>query len=257
MLLLSVLTVCAVFLNVSPNRPQFFPGESVTLTCEGVHSPDGWTLKRRNYKEIKSCGEDFGQFDGSSCIISDLKAMSSYWCEDRSGQKSDELNIYVSDHVILEMPALPVMAGSNVTLSCRPRYDSYRVRSIDRKRESDRESFSAVHTIYNVQKSDEGVYSCSVIYTDMVMVSGHSRLTVAAPRPDPTSPSPPLSLSMLRVFCHLLVVGLYCISTILMLLICCSRNRNSGEEPAISMYDDVTADVTGDVTTDVTTEHEF
>lgn len=81
------------------------------------------------------------------------------------------------DHVILEMPALPVMAGSNVTLSCRPRYDRYRVFSIDR--ESGRESFSAVHTIYNVQESDEGVYSCSVIYTDMVMTSGQSRLTVA------------------------------------------------------------------------------
>lgn len=97
LILSAMVCVCPpVFLNVSPNRPQFFSGESVTLTCEGVHSPDGWTLKRRHYIEIKSCGEDFGQFDGSSCIISDLKEMSSYWCEDRSGQKSDELNIYVS-----------------------------------------------------------------------------------------------------------------------------------------------------------------
>ncbi|XP_067381591.1 uncharacterized protein [Channa argus] len=188
-LLLSGLT--AVFVNVSPNRAQFLTGETVSLSCEGVQSSAEWTLKRKDYGKNETCGrdqQDFGLFNGSSCIISKLSPRSDsrlYWCEDRAGQKSPELKIFVSDHVILEIPALPVMSGSDVTLRCRARSKSYSLNSISRERvfgiKREVDNLPSTLTIYNAQWSDEGVYSCTATEIDMMMISGKSRLVVRAP----------------------------------------------------------------------------
>ncbi|GLD46299.1 uncharacterized protein AKAME5_002950300 [Lates japonicus] len=90
--LLSGLTVSAVSLNVSPNRLQFFIGESISLRCEGQVVSDGQTVKRTRGGQTEDCGPA-----GSSCIISDLSSSDSgvYWCEDRAGQRRDEVNITV------------------------------------------------------------------------------------------------------------------------------------------------------------------
>ncbi|XP_038565640.1 uncharacterized protein LOC119896197 isoform X2 [Micropterus salmoides] len=70
------------------------------------------------------------------------------------------------------------------------------------------------------------------------------------------------SLSVLRLCCHLVVFCPYCVSTGLMLSICCSRK--TGNKPAVSM--EMTQAVGGsekldgeynDITADVTTEHAF
>ncbi|KAK2863607.1 hypothetical protein Q5P01_003140 [Channa striata] len=204
-LVLSGLTLAEVFVNVSPNRAQFFTGESVSLSCDGVQGSAEWTLKRGRYKKNETCGpvkKDFGLFDGSSCIMSNLSPESDsglYWCEDGAGQKSPKVDIHVSDHVILEIPALPVMSGSDVTLRCRSRYESYSVDFIWRERVSgdkrELDYLPSTFTIVNVQRSDEGVYRCTATEIDMVMLSGESRLMVRDPAPATTAPPPPVSTS--------------------------------------------------------------
>lgn len=91
-----------VSLNVSPNRQQFFSGESVRLSCEkdGGNST-GWMLKRISFIRTETCEADegFGRLSGSTCIISNLSLSSGqgvYWCEHHSGQRSTTITITVS-----------------------------------------------------------------------------------------------------------------------------------------------------------------
>lgn len=98
-----------VSLNVSPNRQQFFTRESVSLTCEGEESSDGWTLKRISVVKTEKCGaaRGFGRRNGSSCIVSDLSPLSDrgvYWCEHRSGQRSIKVTITVSGRRSILVP---------------------------------------------------------------------------------------------------------------------------------------------------------
>ncbi|XP_039653097.1 uncharacterized protein LOC120557130 [Perca fluviatilis] len=185
--MLSGLTVSAVFVDVSPNRHQFLRGESVSLRCAGGPVSAGWRLKRADgcRGQTQSCDEDlqdFGTFAGSSCIVSDLSPAADdriYWCEDRAGTESGHVQIHVSDHVILEIPTLPVMTGDDVTLRCRSRYEVLSIRRervIGEKKKID--DLPPVFTISSVQPSDEGVYRCSAQDYDMVMMSRESRLTV-------------------------------------------------------------------------------
>ncbi|XP_030578993.1 uncharacterized protein LOC115775661 [Archocentrus centrarchus] len=160
-LLLSALSVSAVSLSVCPNLQQFFRGSSsVSLNCV-----DGWTVKRTRGGHTEVCGAagGFERVDGSSCLL-DLSFSSngSYFCVNRSGQQSDEVSISVSDDsLILEIPALPVRTGSDVTLHCRQKdvdtvaaYFRFNGSNVGSGRKSE-------HTITNIQQSDEGLYSCS------------------------------------------------------------------------------------------------
>lgn len=89
-----------VSLNVSPNRQQFFTGESVRVSCEEEESSSGWKLKRISVVQTETCGtEGFGRLNGSSCIISDLSPLTDrgvYWCENWSEQRSIKVVITVS-----------------------------------------------------------------------------------------------------------------------------------------------------------------
>ncbi|XP_019207187.1 uncharacterized protein LOC109196954 [Oreochromis niloticus] len=185
-LLLSALTVSAVSLTVSPNLQQFFTGASVSLTCEGQLGSDGWTVKRDTGSENESCGaggRGFGRINGSSCFLDEFKPISGvYWCEGEAGEKSEEVNITVSDKpVILEIPALPVRTGSDVTLRCKKKtggtaaaYFYCNGRPVRPKSEK--------NITINVQQS-EGLYWCS---TDDFGSSPQSFLRVRGP-PTPTS----------------------------------------------------------------------
>ncbi|XP_030578983.1 uncharacterized protein LOC115775651 [Archocentrus centrarchus] len=182
-LLLSALTVSAVSLSVSPNLQQFFRGSSpVSLSCvDDGQTVDGWTVKRTRGGLTEVCGEaaSFGRIDGSSCIL-DLFVHSggSYSCINSSGQQSDKVSISVSDDSpILEIPALPVRTGSDITLHCRQKngdtvaaYFFFNERRVASGRKSE-------HTITSIQKSDEGLYSCS---TDTLGSSPQSFLRVRA-----------------------------------------------------------------------------
>ncbi|CAI5657043.1 unnamed protein product [Oreochromis niloticus] len=162
-LLLSALTVSAVSLTVSPNLQQFFTGASVSLTCEGQLGSDGWTVKRDTGSGTESCGRGFGRINGSSCLLEkQSKPISGvYWCEGEAGEKSEDVNITVSGkEVILEIPALPVKSGSDVTLRCKKKtggtaaaYFYFNGRPLRPKSEK--------NITIDVQQSDEGLYWCA------------------------------------------------------------------------------------------------
>ncbi|XP_039873599.1 Fc receptor-like protein 5 isoform X2 [Simochromis diagramma] len=256
-LLLSAPTVSAVSLYVSPNHQQFFKGDCyVYLSCvDDGQTADGWRVKRTRGVSTEGCSTaaDFRRFNNSFCVL-DLSVSSggSFWCENSSGQKSDEVSIAVSEkQLILEIPALPVNTGSNVTLLCKPRNGSAKKSYFFRDKVKLGHGPEGKWILHNVQQSDEGLYSCSTL----IHQSPQSRLKVKEPPPPPhttimytPSPSPSHSpshspsprgntepsassslrprspsVSVLRLFCHLLVFCPYFISTILLLLICCSR----------------------------------
>ncbi|XP_015259564.1 PREDICTED: Fc receptor-like protein 5, partial [Cyprinodon variegatus] len=107
-------------LTVSPNRSQFFPYDTINLTC--VSDSIGWTVKRttKNVPEEK-CKFGWAIPKESSCIIE--KAYRSdtavYWCESQQRDCSNKVNLTVTDTtVILESPPFPVVEGENVTLGC-------------------------------------------------------------------------------------------------------------------------------------------
>ncbi|XP_071403178.1 high affinity immunoglobulin gamma Fc receptor I-like [Centroberyx affinis] len=256
-------TEATVSLNVSPNSQQFFEAESVSLSCE--QSSAGWKVKRRRGGGTEEeCGGEggFGGFDGSSCSMSQVFRSDSgvYWCETAEGERSDKVHITVSGPVILEIPALPVMEGSDVTLRCRTKPSSSFPASFFRNNTFIGSGSEGEFTISNVQQSDEGSYRC---YLDLVGDSPDSWLSVRdSPPPPPPPPPPPSPLSVVRLLCHLVVFCPYCISTVLMVSL--YRSRTTGNKPAVSMetaqrgggdqgldeeYDDIAADVT--------TEHDF
>ncbi|XP_035772095.1 uncharacterized protein LOC118455945 [Neolamprologus brichardi] len=183
----SSVSLLLVSLTISPNLQQFFTAASVSLTCEGQLGSDGWTVKRDTGSATESCGaggRGFGKFNGSSCLFDEFKPVSGvYWCEGEAGEKSEEVNITVSDkHVILEIPALPVRTGSDVTLCCKKKtggtvaaYFYCNGRLVRPKSEK--------NITINVQQSDEGLYWCA---TDEFGSSPQSFLRVR----DPTTPTP-------------------------------------------------------------------
>ncbi|KAF3698414.1 hypothetical protein EXN66_Car014095 [Channa argus] len=231
LLLLSGLTVSAVSLNISPNFQQFFREASVSLSCvEDGQTVDGWTVKRTKGEKTEECrvdGSDFGSFNGFSCFISFLSQSDStgYWCETSSGQKTEQINITVpdgtgGDQVILEIPALPVIIGSDVTLRCKKK-DNNRFRAVFFKNGVNIGTGSEGELpLISVQQSDEGVYHC---YIDEDKPTPQSRLRVREPP----------SASVVRLILHLVVFCPFFISTGLMVSICCSRK--TGNRAVVSM----------------------
>ncbi|CAI5657394.1 unnamed protein product [Oreochromis niloticus] len=193
-LLLSALTVSAVSLSVSPNLQQFFSGSSsassVSLSCvdDDGQTVDGWTVKRTRGGLTEDCGAaaGFEMVHGSSCVVDrSVSSDGSYFCVNSSGQQSDEVSIIVSDKgAILEIPALPVRTGSNVTLRCRERsgdtaaaFFSFNGRHVGSDLKSEL-------IITNIQQSNEGFYSCA---TDKSGTSTQSFLRVRGQSSDITS----------------------------------------------------------------------
>ncbi|XP_025761172.1 low affinity immunoglobulin gamma Fc region receptor II-like [Oreochromis niloticus] len=198
-LLLSALTVSAVSLTVSPNLQQFFTGASVSLTCEGQLGSDGWTVKRDTGSGTESCGaggRGFGRLTGSSCFFDEFNPVSGvYWCEGEAGEKSEEVNITVSDErVILEIPALPVRTGSDVTLRCKSKNNGTAPAYYKKTGGTTAAYFyfnghplrpkSEKSITINVQQSDEGLYWCS---TDEFGSSPQSFLRVRGALPPTTT----------------------------------------------------------------------
>ncbi|XP_015260773.1 PREDICTED: uncharacterized protein LOC107105172 [Cyprinodon variegatus] len=266
-----------VSLDISPNLQQFFSGDSsVSLRCsEDGRTAEGWTVKRTTEGSTE-VGGDAGS--GPSCVLDlSVDPGGSFWCETSSGTRSYNVSIIVLDKgLILEIPALPVKAGSDVTLRCRRR--SGDITSAFFFIDSRRLGSGAEHVLREVQQADEGSYWCS---TDRFGRSPHSFLRVRdpplpriitapplvsvkpgpagspPPPPPPSSssasppPPPPLSCaSVLRLLCHLLVICPYCVCSVLLLLMCCSRN--SGHQPDVSMETGQPAELE-----DVTTEQEL
>ncbi|XP_041841797.1 roundabout homolog 1-like [Melanotaenia boesemani] len=223
----------AVYLNVSPNRQQFFKGESIQLSCgvEGGQSAAGLTLKRTLTDKTETCGADkaFRKCSGSTYTVSSLSSEDRgiYWCEDLSGEKSINVTITVSDQpFIIEIPALPVMVGSKVVLRCRIRNGSTTSVHLFKFGKHNKPLTAAPVgelTIINIQESDEGFYWCS----DHGKKSPSSHLTVTV---FPIFSPPPITSasSLLQLMRHLVVVGPFCISTALMIsLFCCKKTEKT------------------------------
>uniref|UniRef100_A0A7N6FDX2 Ig-like domain-containing protein n=1 Tax=Anabas testudineus TaxID=64144 RepID=A0A7N6FDX2_ANATE len=188
-----------VFLNVSPNRLQFFIRESLSLICvENGRLVEGWTVMKHGggHNLCRPGLRDFGTMNGSSVFLSDLgdKDTSFYWCEDKDGQMSEYTTIRIEDHAILDIPALPVLTGSDLTLRCKMRNGStipaffYINGSLSAA--EPKEEFK----ISNVQKSDEGAYSCTLV------TYGRSPMSFLRVRDPPSAapppPPPPLQLQV-------------------------------------------------------------
>ncbi|XP_039459446.1 uncharacterized protein LOC116324872 [Oreochromis aureus] len=181
-LLLSAPTVSAVSLSVTPDHKQFFSGGAlVILFCDDDDDEqrvDGWTVKRTRAGVTEMCEEaaDLVLKNYLCQLMLRNPSDGAYFCESSSGQRSDEVNITVTaGSLILDIPSSPVWTGSNVTLLCQTREGkpgkSYFYKDGNMIGHDPKENF----TLTNVQKSDEGLYSCS---TDDHPHSHESRLTV-------------------------------------------------------------------------------
>eukprot|EP00063_Salmo_salar_P026254 XP_014001089.1 PREDICTED: low affinity immunoglobulin gamma Fc region receptor II-like [Salmo salar] len=208
-------------LSISPDRSQFLEYKSVSLSCEVQVSSARWRLKRYTVT-----GVDWGFNHGSKYVIKTAKTSDSgvYWCESRSGQCSNAVNITVhGGAVILESPALPVTEGDSVTLRCR--HEDKKTKDTSSNFTADfykdgsliRTETTGQMTIPAVSKSDEGLYKCNNSEGE----SPESWMTV-------TGPGPVRSKSLSRLLCSLLVVSLYLLVTIV-LLVKCRRRRAQGE----------------------------
>ncbi|KAL4007931.1 hypothetical protein ACER0C_001783 [Sarotherodon galilaeus] len=156
--------VGAVFLRVVPNRSQFFEYEPVTFYCEGV-SHDNVLHKLKD--KIQPCSNSNKETaTGSSCTVNAVYTDDSgkHWCETREGKRSNIINMTVTaGSVILESPAVPVMEGEAVTLSCRSKMNSSTF-TADFYKDGLHISSSSkrIVTLHKVSKSDEGLYKCSI-----------------------------------------------------------------------------------------------
>ncbi|KAM4564649.1 uncharacterized protein V3H82_013724 [Fundulus diaphanus] len=259
LLTLDLSAASPVSLDISPNLQQFFTGDSsVSLRCvEDGQTAEGWTVKRNRGGAAEDCGANGSD---PTCLL-DLSASpgGGFWCQTSSGQRSDHVDITVLDKgLILEIPAVPVKAGRDVTLRCRRSNGD--IIAAFFFMDGQRRGSGPELALREVQRSDEGSYWCS---TDRFGKSPPSFLRVrdpplphtitAAPLPlvsvktdaagpsppaappPPSSPPPPLpqSISVQQYLCHLLVICLYCVCSVLMVQMCC--RRSSGNQPAASM----------------------
>uniref|UniRef100_A0AAQ6IRX8 Ig-like domain-containing protein n=1 Tax=Anabas testudineus TaxID=64144 RepID=A0AAQ6IRX8_ANATE len=156
--------VYAVSLRIDPNTAQFFQYESLTFYCEGVSYCEVVHAPKR---KVPTCNKTNRRTStGSSCTITNVFPADSgkYWFEGGSGERSNSVNIFVTDgSVILEIPALPVMEGEAVTLTCRNKTTSSHT-SAHFYHYGDLIGISSTGNIiiHNVSKSDEGLYKCSI-----------------------------------------------------------------------------------------------
>uniref|UniRef100_A0AAQ6IB30 Ig-like domain-containing protein n=1 Tax=Anabas testudineus TaxID=64144 RepID=A0AAQ6IB30_ANATE len=169
--------VYADSLHIDPNRAQFFEYESLTFYCEGVSYCE---VVRESKGKIPTCNiTNRRTSTGSSCTITNVFPADSgvYWFKAGGEKRSNGVNITVTaGSVILEIPALPVMEGEAVTLTCRNKTTSSQT-SADFYKDGVFLSSSSTGnmSIHNVSKCDEGLYKCNISGAGE---SAESRLTV-------------------------------------------------------------------------------
>ncbi|KAJ8007902.1 hypothetical protein DPEC_G00099000 [Dallia pectoralis] len=230
----------AVQLTVS-NRPKAVlsispqwlnPGDSVTLICEVKEPSTGWrfswyktvpyrtglpSLLDKSYSVEPLSGYETteesdtlspaGPTDtgGYVCRAGDSGV---YWCESGSGQSSNAVNITVSGgDVILESPVHPVTEGNSVTLHCIYRDQPQTNTKVDFYKDGVliRNGTTGEMTIPTVSKSDEGFYKCKSDERE----SPGSWMTVRCS---------PVSISLSRLLCGLLVVSPFLLVSIILIV---------------------------------------
>uniref|UniRef100_A0A3B3YED1 Ig-like domain-containing protein n=1 Tax=Poecilia mexicana TaxID=48701 RepID=A0A3B3YED1_9TELE len=160
---LSVSGESSASLSVNPDRVQHFKSQPVSLKCEGNSAE--WRVKRITEKGDLSYCSIWGKMTGSTCTIKSFFDNSGvFWCESKSGEFSNAVNITVHDdnydEPLLVSPVHPVTEGDPVTLRCREKdqllsnvffYHNDKLLHNDSRGELN---------ISAVSKSDEGFYKC-------------------------------------------------------------------------------------------------
>ncbi|XP_038583053.1 papilin-like isoform X1 [Micropterus salmoides] len=188
-------------------------GSDVTLRCTSKDQVALEAFFIRDGSKLGSGPE--GQFTIRNAQPSDEGL---YWCYFDQTEESPRRWLSVRDpQVSLEIPALPVVAGSDVTLRCTSKdqvaLEAFFIRDGSRLGSGPEGQF----TIRNVQPSDEGLYWC---YFDRTEESPRRRLSVRGPTAPPPHPSPsipPLSSSPLTF--PLLTAGAAVGSLVLLVLV--------------------------------------
>ncbi|CAI5661026.1 unnamed protein product [Oreochromis niloticus] len=202
--------VDAVSLRIVPNKSQFFEYESVSFYCEELSN--GHVLYKMK-EEAKQCNKTSKKTTvtttGSQCTIHSLYARDSgeYWCGTAGGKRSNNIYIAVTaGSVILEIPAVPVMEGEAVTLSCRNKMLSSSIAADFYKYGRHIRSSSMGNlTIHRVSKSDEGLYKCKISGGGE---SPESWMSVSAPC---LTDSTPWIIATILLSTVVVAVGLYLI----------------------------------------------
>ncbi|XP_054457712.1 low affinity immunoglobulin gamma Fc region receptor II-like isoform X2 [Anoplopoma fimbria] len=229
---MAITTLCAVVaaLRVVPDKSQFFQYESVSLSCGQQETSADWRVKKNTSTSInQECSTSTERMNESHCFIGDLYPLDTgtYWCESAAGQCSDAVDIFViSGSVILESPALPVMEGDDVTLSCITTSSSNLTADFYKDGLLIESSWTGNITVLSVSQSDEGLYRCDVSGGGR---SPESRLTVRGRLDLPDSPITRLLLP---------VVG-FCLSLVLLvsLMLLCLWRSHKGKERDVSYTD--------------------
>ncbi|XP_054912107.1 LOW QUALITY PROTEIN: Fc receptor-like protein 5 [Poeciliopsis prolifica] len=235
-------------LTVDPSSAQIFEGEPLRLSCDDdISSSTGWILKRNTSNEhMTECGVKWGRRTGAACRISLTVSWDSglYWCQSTEGVISSRVNLTVTGgSVILQSPALPVMEGDDVTLSCRARSNPQLPAAFYKDGSFIGDGSAGSMTLLHVSSSDEGLYKCSISGSGE---SPSSRVSVKASASAPPAAEEGLHL-VYHVPLHLLVLCPYLICSALLVSVC--RSRTAGAPGLDDEYDDVA--------TPVTTEHHF
>ncbi|XP_018544873.1 low affinity immunoglobulin gamma Fc region receptor II-b-like isoform X2 [Lates calcarifer] len=228
---MELMTLCTIVaaLKVVPNRSQFFQYESVTLSCVETGNSSEWRVKRNTSKYInEECSKGWGRRNDSQCLLDDFYQSDAgvYWCESGDGARSRAINITVTGgSVILESPVLPVQEGDAVTLRCINRATSSANLTAQFYKDNlfIASSSTGNMTIYNVSKSDEGLYKCNISGAGE---SPDSWLAVRAGRPEP--------FHLHLAYILLPVVGVCLLLTSVMLLWLWRRHKG---DPDVSYTD--------------------
>ncbi|XP_028973739.2 Fc receptor-like protein 2 isoform X2 [Esox lucius] len=108
-------------LIVRPNRSQFFEYKSVSLSCEVQGGSTGWRVVRNPTSgNLTRCGDGWGRFDGTNCIISSTKSVDSgeYWCQYESGEHSNTVKIIVTAFLHISPDSSQFFEYDSLTVSC-------------------------------------------------------------------------------------------------------------------------------------------
>uniref|UniRef100_A0A672FTS0 Ig-like domain-containing protein n=1 Tax=Salarias fasciatus TaxID=181472 RepID=A0A672FTS0_SALFA len=240
---------------------QLFEYDSLILSCGANSSAMGWTIRRFTNappRRSGTCGQQWGSPVASGCRLNAVKKRDGavYWCESRSMQRSNSLNISVFDSsVILQSPVLPVMEGDNVTLTCRTKSSVFPSSFFKDGALISSESSNQL-TLHQVSGADGGEYSCSITGQGE---SAPSQLSVRVTEQHKDRIH--RSELVLMVTRYLVVCSPYAVSTVL--LVSLSRHKPASEssrEQPVAMTtpspneEDEGLDQQYD---DVTTEHDF
>ncbi|XP_042368640.1 uncharacterized protein LOC121962450 [Plectropomus leopardus] len=150
-----------VSLTVSPDRVQHFREVPISLSCEGNSTQ--WRVSRFSESGYLTDCSSWGTMTGSTCNMNLYWLSGTYWCESKTGQFSNAVNITVQyGDIILVSPAHPVTEGDSVTLCCKFRtqdvlydVDFYKNNILIQNVTGEKLTISPVST------SDEGLYKCT------------------------------------------------------------------------------------------------